>query len=592
MKHMKVKLKMLILVLSVVIMAGFSLFSARHFLEMEKENSLEKEEAQIRADYDETIKEQVECAISMLDAVYAKYEAGEYTLDEAKQIGADILRDMRYGEAGYFWADQTDGTNVVLLGSATEGTNRIDAEDANGYKMVKDIIANGQNPDGGFTDYVFPKEGETESSPKRSYSKLYEPFGWVIGTGNYTDYIDDLVEEQRMEYEEYYRQSIVQLAAGIMALLVLCALLAVAISMNITTALKKVMKEVETIAGGNFSQAFPAELVERRDDFGILSRSMEAMRSEVQGLIGQVKERAVGLDNLVIEIKNNIGTLNEDVEDVSATTQELAASMEETAASSDEISAMSQEISDAAKNIATRAQDGATQVVAIHERAGKGKEATIEKREQLNAISREIGNGLEQALQDARVVEEIKAMAESIMGITAQTNLLALNASIEAARAGEAGKGFAVVADEIRDLAEQSKTMVTHIQDVTGNVTIAVRNLAEDSKKLLNFVEKDVVESFDDFERMADNYNDDATYLNSLVTDFSATSQELLASIEGVMGAIGEVSTASNEGAEGTTNIAQKAVNVSGQASDVLKSARGAEEVAARLREGVEKFAV
>ena len=37
MKHMKVKLKMLILVLSVVIMAGFSLFSARHFLEMEKE---------------------------------------------------------------------------------------------------------------------------------------------------------------------------------------------------------------------------------------------------------------------------------------------------------------------------------------------------------------------------------------------------------------------------------------------------------------------------------------------------------------------------------------------------------------------------
>ena len=123
-------------------------------------------------------------------------------------------------------------------------------------------------------------------------------------------------------------------------------------------------------------------------------------------------------------------------------------------------------------------------------------------------------------------------------------------------------------------------------------MTIAVRNLAEDSKKLLNFVEKDVVESFDDFEKMADNYNDDATYLNSLVTDFSATSQELLASIEGVMGAIGEVSTASNEGAEGTTNIAQKAVNVSGQASDVLKSARGAEEVAARLREGVEKFAV
>lgn len=37
-----------------------------------------------------------------------------------QKIAADEVRQMRYGEAGYFWIDQSDGTNVVLLGSDTE----------------------------------------------------------------------------------------------------------------------------------------------------------------------------------------------------------------------------------------------------------------------------------------------------------------------------------------------------------------------------------------------------------------------------------------------------------------------------------------
>ena len=59
---------------------------------------------------------------------------------------------------------------------------------------------------------------------------------------------------------------------------------------------------------------------------------------------------------------------------------------------------------------------------------------------------------LEQAIVEAKVVEQINVLSESIMDITSQTNLLALNAAIEAARAGEAGKGFSVVAEEMRKL--------------------------------------------------------------------------------------------------------------------------------------------
>ena len=178
------------------------------------------------------------------------------------------------------------------------------------------------------------------------------------------------------------------------------------------------------------------------------------------------------------------------------------------------------------------------------------------------------------------------------MEITAQTNLLALNASIEAARAGEAGKGFAVVADEIRNLAEQSKTTVENIQQVTQEVTGAVSQLSEDSGKLLEYVSEDVTENFDSFRTVASAYNEDAAYVDELVTDFSAISEELLASIDGVLESIESVSRSANEGATGTSDIAVKAANVAEKSSQVLDVIKNAGSTAEVLKEKVSKFIV
>ena len=74
------------------------------------------------------------------------------------------------------------------------------------------------------------------------------------------------------------------------------------------------------------------------------------------------------------------------------------------------------------------------------------------------------------AIEDGKIVENIKVMADTISSISEQTNMLALNAAIEAARAGEQGKGFAVVAEEVRKLAEQSSLAVPNIQDTIVKV--------------------------------------------------------------------------------------------------------------------------
>ena len=547
MKNLKVKFKMVLLIFCVIILAGFSLFLSGYYMNKIQQAEISQLESSIRANYDSNIKQQVNCAISLLEQIYSEYEDQKYSLEEAKELGANKIRALRYSDGGYFWIDQTDGTNVVLLGNETEGTNRIDTKDANGYAMIKNIITVGQEPDGGFTDYVFPKEGETKPSPKRSYSKSFEPFDWVVGTGNYTDYIDDEIAKAKKEAHATFISNISKFTICIFVLFIVIALIAITVSREIATSLKIIVHHIKIIADGNFTQTLPENILKQKDDFGFLANSLESMRTTMQGLIGSVKERAIKLDEIVVGIKQNVNTLNEEITDVSATTEELAASSEQTAASSEQITAIAQELNEAARNIAVRAQEGAEQAIEIHGRAGEVKKHTTEQKQYLEDVRIEIEHSLSKALEDAKVVEEISALAEGIMGITAQTNLLALNASIEAARAGEAGKGFAVVADEIRNLAEQSKTMVTHIQDVTGNVMLAVTALSKDSTKLLNFVSHDIARSFDDFESMADSYNDDANNLNAMVTDLSATSEELLASIDSVQNSINEVSVASGE---------------------------------------------
>ncbi|MDD3205220.1 MAG: methyl-accepting chemotaxis protein [Lachnospiraceae bacterium] len=557
-----------------------------------QQDALVELEKQVRADYDQNIKEQVEGVISLLTAINAQYETGAYTLEEAKKLAADQVREMRYGESGYFWIDQLDGTNVVLLGNATEGTNRMGAKDADGYEMVKEIIRVGQEPDGGFADYVFPKEGETESSPKRSYSKEFEPFGWVVGTGNYTDYIDDTITAVESDYNTSFKTTIAQMMSGIVILFLIVVAIVIMIGMNITGALGSTVTCLENFSKGDFTKGMPDKIRKRRDDFGILANSIETMKENVSSLIGEVKTHAVNVSDKVVGINQHISVLNTDIEDVSATTEELAASMEETAASSEQITSMAHEIDEATRNIATRAQEGAEEAVNIHERATTGKDNANENGAQIRQINNEIKASLKKALNEAKVVEEIGILAESIMGITSQTNLLALNASIEAARAGEAGKGFAVVADEIRNLAEQSKDTVINIQGVTEKVTTAVSNLTTDSSRLLEFISTDVSKSFDLFEGMADTYNNDAAYVDTIVTDFSATSQQLHASIEGVLHAINEVSMAANEGAEGTTSIATKTSNVGTKASDITEAAQETAKIALQLRESIERFTV
>lgn len=587
---MSVKLSMILVLVFIMVMgSGFSAIRGMKTISSHADEALEEE---VRNQYDESIRQQVDNAISMLDQYYAAYEAGECTLEEAKKQGADMLRELRYGDSGYFWADDTEGNNIVLLGSDTEGTNRMGTKDGNGYEMVKDIIAVGQQPDGGYCDYVFPKEGGTENLPKRSYSRLYEPFGWVIGTGNYTDYIDEIVEGEKQTIGATRNEWIMKMEICTVVFFLLTIAVIIYLIADTTGWMKKAVGYAQKLESGDMTGRSAAGRLKRKDEFGILERALNSMAATFDEVIGAVKRHGMTLAGDVDEVMEQLGELNDDISSVSAATEELSASMEETAASAQQIETISHQIETVSKNIAVRAQDGAEKVVSIHQRAQQAKKDTESNYQNAKDMKAEISGSLIQALEEAKVVEQIEVLAQSIMGITAQTNLLALNASIEAARAGEAGKGFAVVADEIRSLAEQSKVTAENIQQVTQKVTGAVQNLADDSSRLLNFVVEDVSKSFHQFTEIADAYNQDAADVDEMVTDFSAISEELLASIEGVLQSINDVSKAANEGANGTNEIAQRASNIVEKSENVITVMNEVGDASNEMREIVQKFII
>jgi len=201
--------------------------------------------------------------------------------------------------------------------------------------------------------------------------------------------------------------------------------------------------------------------------------------------------------------------------------------MEESLASAEEMLAASKEIETFIDTIVQGAKEGSREAREINSRAENIKKSVNKSEQKANLVIIEVINDVEKSIENSSVIEQIKILSETIMQITSQTNLLALNASIEAARAGEAGKGFSVVAEEIRKLAEESKVTVVEIQNISYKVTESVTDLSNNSQKLIKFVENDVVEDYKSMLDVADRYSDDAKFVDSLVTKFSLTSEEL-----------------------------------------------------------------
>lgn len=493
---------------------------------------------------------------------------GVVGIDVEQTAISEILNQMKMGKTGYFMLIHNTG---VVMADGNDKENNFKNVSELGIDKLDTIL------DGQSKNFITTIKG-TEYDLN---SQAVEGTDWVLAALMSTD-----------ELKESAQDTIKTLAEIAVIMIVVISIFMVLSIRRITVPIKISARHLDEIGRTDFTQDINDKYVRRRDEIGIIFSGLKNMKDELVKLIFGIKERSSSIETMVQDVNESMSNLNENLEDISATTEELAASMEETSATAEQMTTVSQEMQHSINTIAERSKKGADDAKEISSRAAKAKSNVIESQKKAEDVIRDTEVKLEEAIASSKVVEQINVLSESIMQITDQTNLLALNAAIEAARAGEAGRGFSVVADEISSLAEQSKETVLEIQGVTNRVTEAVENLSKSSNSLLGFVTGEVIRDYQMMLSVGQSYSSDSVYIRDMVNEFNDSAQELSKSMNDILQSLEWVSSAANQGAEGTTDIAGKVSAISDFANNVMDKIITTKNTIDGLMIEVEKFKI
>lgn len=326
------------------------------------------------------------------------------------------------------------------------------------------------------------------------------------------------------------------------------------------------------------------------DEIGKLGDEINIFLDEFQHLMKETIDKAVNLEGISENIKTSISKANENACDISAVMEELSSAMEEVSSTVINVNENTSVIDGNVQNIKDSSDELCTYSEDMEKRARNMENTAVKNKENTDAVVGEIIRQLEIAIKNSRNVDKVNALTDEILNISSQTNLLALNASIEAARAGEAGKGFAVVADEIRQLADSSREAANNIQSITGMVTDAVKELIENSDKMVGYVNETVLVDYEKFVETGKRYMDDAVYVNEIVSEFSSKSNELKKLTGDISEAINGISSAIEESASGVANAANNTTELVYSIEKVSKESDNNNNVAISLKKETERF--
>ncbi|MBK5242390.1 MAG: methyl-accepting chemotaxis protein [Clostridium sp.] len=361
------------------------------------------------------------------------------------------------------------------------------------------------------------------------------------------------------------------------------------LKISFVTPLNKIKEFAEELSQFNFSSTIKDS---RKDEFGqtieLLNKAQNNVSSMIKELLNTIQEISASSEELsatMEELSSQAITIDDAVDTI-------ASGMQGSGAASEEISASVEEIDSSINELSTKALEGSNNANRSKERATVAKNNSEIAIYDTRSIYAEKQIKMKKVIEDGKVVDSIKVMADTIGSIAGQTNLLALNAAIEAARAGEQGRGFAVVAEEVKKLAEQSAQAVIDIQDTIIKVKQAFKGSIDTGNDILQYINIQVNEQFDCYGETGNQYYNDSDFVSKMSEEIAAMSEEITATVGQVSQAVQEMAQASQKSSEKSEIIKENMDETTKAIEQAALTAQGQSELAQRLNEMVQKFKI
>ena len=398
----------------------------------------------------------VQTASGILNHYHGLETAGTLSREAAQQQALAVVRQLRYDHDDYFWINDLRPYMVMHpTNPKLDGKDLSAIKDPDGFALFNEMATLAKTKGAGMVDYRWPKPGSDAPVQKTSYVQLFEPWGWVIGSGVY---IDDM-------QAEFWGQVWRACWVGLGIALIMAALVTL-IARSIVRPLQEAVQAMANIASGESDLTRSLD-THGQDELTSMAQHFNGFVAKLRNVVGHLQSTATALDQSSTQ-------MGHDASEAQQRCQQQALQM-------DQVATAINEVSYAVQDVAKNAEHAASEMRGAQDQAQQGQHNIDSSLQQIDDLSGTISQAVEVIRTLASQTTDISTVLEVIRSIAEQTNLLALNAAIEAARAGEQGRGFAVVADEVRLLAQRT-------QKSTADIQAMIEGLQKHSEAAVNVI--------------------------------------------------------------------------------------------------------